>query len=188
MAETSFPNSCAEDLKKRVMEIFEDITKDREDEKLNSLFWTIGKSYDSLNDFAIQWFGLMSDMGNTDKAKEMFKPLSDLGILSHVAVFTMVISLYCGSRKAESALKVYHHMIATGMPRYFLESLDKGMKLNPTPFWNLMKAIAYQEALAKFKEFLEQIKAKGFILHDNGFFYKQAYLTEAREVLKMFGE
>ena len=111
MAETSFPNSWAEDLKKRVMEIFED----REDEELNSLFWTIGRSYDSLNDLAIQWFGLMADMGNTDKAKEMFKPLSDLGILSHVAVFTMVISLYCGSRKAESALKVYHHMIATGV-------------------------------------------------------------------------
>ncbi|KAL6184577.1 hypothetical protein ACLB2K_045978 [Fragaria x ananassa] len=213
MAETSFPNSCAEELKKRVMEIFEDATKDREDEELKSLFCTIGRSYNSLNEFAIQWFGLMADIGNTDKAKEMFKPLSDLGILSHVAVFTIVISLYSGSGKAKSALKVYHHMIATGVnpvsytytqlisvlatdfskvkylryaKKYFLETLDKGMKLNPAPFWKLMKAIAYQEPLEKFKEFLEQIKAKGFILHDYGFYYKEAYLAKARQVLKMF--
>nr|XP_011464678.1 PREDICTED: pentatricopeptide repeat-containing protein At4g19440, chloroplastic-like isoform X2 [Fragaria vesca subsp. vesca] len=194
MAETSFPNSSAEDLKRHVMEIFQDATNDCEDEELK-----------------VQMFD--ADMGETDKAREMFKPLSHLGILSHVAVFTIVISLYSGSRKAESALKVYHQMIATGVnpvsftytqlicvlatdfsklkylrlaKKYFLETLDKGMKLDRTPFWNLMKAIAYREPLEKFKEFLQQIKAKGLVLHDYGFNYREAYLAEAREVLKMF--
>nr|XP_011464673.1 PREDICTED: pentatricopeptide repeat-containing protein At1g06710, mitochondrial-like isoform X1 [Fragaria vesca subsp. vesca] len=158
-------------------------------------------------------FNFMADINHTDSAREMFKPLSDLGILSEVAVFTIVITLYSGSRKAESALKVYHHMIASGVKpvsytytqltcvlstdfskakylryakKFFLEALDKGMKLKRTPFWNVMKAIAYREPLEKFKEFLEQLKAKGFILHDNGFYYKEAYLAEARETLKMY--
>ncbi|KAL6184592.1 hypothetical protein ACLB2K_045993 [Fragaria x ananassa] len=157
-------------------------------------------------------FNLMVDFGLTEKAREVFKPLSDLGILSLLAVFTIVISSYHTSRKTESALKVYHRMIATGVnpasftythlicvpaedfsnvkylrlaKKYFLETLDKGMKINPTPFWNLMKAIAYREPLEKFKEFLQQIKAKGFILHDYGFYYKEAYLAKARETLKM---
>ncbi|KAL6184359.1 hypothetical protein ACLB2K_045761 [Fragaria x ananassa] len=104
----------------------------------------------------------------------MFKPLSNLGILPPVAVFTMVISLYSGTSKAESALKVYHQMIAVGVnpvfytytqliwvlatdfskvrylrlaKKYFLETLDKGMTLDRTPFLYLMGAIAYREPL-----------------------------------------
>ncbi|KAL6180091.1 hypothetical protein ACLB2K_046759 [Fragaria x ananassa] len=212
MAGTSSPNSSADDLKKHVMEDFKDATKDCEDEELKRFFHTIGSSYDSLKNHAVTMFNLMVDFGLTDKAREVFKPLSDLGILSLVAVFTIVISSYHTSRKTESALKVYHRMIATGVnpasftythlicvlaedfsnvkylrlaKKYFLETLDKGMKINPTPFWDLMKTVAYREPLEKFKEFLQQIKAKGFILHDYGFYYKEAYLAEARETLKM---
>ncbi|XP_004309934.1 PREDICTED: pentatricopeptide repeat-containing protein At1g06710, mitochondrial-like [Fragaria vesca subsp. vesca] len=212
MAETSSRKSSADDLKKLAMKVFEDATKDCEDEELKRVFRTVGSCYDSLNNWAVQMFSFMADIGHTDNAREMFKPFSDLGILSEVAVFTIVITIYSGSRKAESALKVYHHMIASGFnpvsytytqlicvlstdfskakylryaKRFFLELLDKGMKLKRTPFWDVLKAIAYREPLDKFKEFIEQLKARGFILHDNGFYYNEAYLAEARETLKM---
>ncbi|PRQ21140.1 putative pentatricopeptide [Rosa chinensis] len=213
MADSNSPNSSADDLKKHVMDVFKDATKHCEDESLKRIFGTIGRSYDSLNDFSIELFNSMADTGIIDRAREMFKPVSDLGILSPVAVFTIVILMYAGSRKANSALKVYQHMIATDVnpacytyvqlicvlatdfsnvkflryaKKYFLEMLDKGMKPNPTPFWNIMKAIAYREPVEKAKEFLEQIKAKGFMPPDSGFHYKEAYLAEGMQTLKMY--
>ncbi|PRQ21152.1 putative pentatricopeptide [Rosa chinensis] len=215
MAETSSPNSSADDLKNHVMKIFEEATKDCEDECLKSVFGTIGRSYDSLNDYSIMLFNTMADTGIIDRAREMFKPVSDLGILSPVAVFTFVIMLYAGERKAKSALKVFQHMIATGVnpacytyvqlitvlatdfsnvkflryaKKYFLEMLDKGMKPSPTPFWKIMEAIAYREPVEKAKEFLEQIKAKGFMPSDSGFHYKEAYLAEGMQTLKMYAD
>ncbi|PRQ21151.1 putative pentatricopeptide [Rosa chinensis] len=213
MAETSSPNSSADDLKNHVMKIFQEATKDCEDECLKAVFCTIGRSYDSLNDFSIKLFNSMADTGIIDRAREMFKPVSDLGILSPVAVFTIVIMTYAGNHKAKSALKVYQQMIATGInpacytyvqlicvlatdfsnvkflryaKKYFLEMLDKGMKPNPTPFWKIMEAIAYREPVEKAKEFLEQIKAKGFMPPDSGFHYKEAYLAEGMQTLKMY--
>ncbi|XP_024172241.1 pentatricopeptide repeat-containing protein At5g14770, mitochondrial [Rosa chinensis] len=185
----SSPNSSADDLKKHVMEVFEEATKDCEDEYLTRVFGTIA-DYNSLNDCVIKLFDAMGGIGISDKAKELSKSVSNLDILSPVAIFNMVIMIYSDARNAKGALKVYHHMIATGVTpvsftytilistlaqdfsdvnflgyakKYFLEMLDKGMKPNPTPYINVMDAIAYRETEEKAKVFLEQIKAKGML-------------------------
>ncbi|XP_062029810.1 pentatricopeptide repeat-containing protein At1g18900-like [Rosa rugosa] len=212
MGYCSSPNSSADDLKKHVMEVFEEATKDCEDEYLTRVFGTIA-DYNSLNGCAIKLFDAVGGIGITDKAKELFKPVSNLGILCPVAIFTMVIMIYSDARNAKGALKVYRHMIATGVTpvsftytilistlaqdfsdvkflgyakKYFLEMLDKGMKPNPTPYINVMDAIAYRETEEKAKVFLEQIKAKGFVPPEHGFQYKEGHFTETFQALKMY--
>ena len=72
--DTRLPNPYADDLKKQVLETFEDATKDCEDENLRGIFHSIGWNYDSLNEFAVKFFNLMADMNKTEKVREMFKP------------------------------------------------------------------------------------------------------------------
>ncbi|KAL6184589.1 hypothetical protein ACLB2K_045990 [Fragaria x ananassa] len=159
MEDTSLPNSSADDLKKHVMKVFEEATEDREDLSLKGIL--------------------------ADETKELFKPQPESGILTDVAVFTIVIWAYTYVDKTEAALKVYRQMIATGVSptsytyiilitslathssidvsflgyakKYFLEMLDKGMRLHSATYTTVLDAIACRESAEKAREFVEQI-------------------------------
>ena len=120
-----------------------------------------------------------------DETKELFKPQPESGILTDVAVFTIVIWAYTYVDKTEAALKVYRQMIATGVSptfytyiilitslathssidvsflgyakKYFLEMLDKGMRLHSATYTTVLDAIACRESAEKAREFVEQI-------------------------------
>ena len=113
MAGTNVPKPSADDLKKHVMEVFKDATKDCENQMLKAEFRRLGSSYDCLNKCASDMFNFLAEMGHLDTVIELFKPCS--GILSEVAVFTMVITLYSSTRKANTVLKVYRKMLANGV-------------------------------------------------------------------------
>ncbi len=66
MMEPSSPNPSAEDLKRRIMEIFKNITKDCEDERLKTVFHAVEMSYNSLNDCAAVMLKTMTYMGDGD--------------------------------------------------------------------------------------------------------------------------
>ncbi|XP_004309931.1 PREDICTED: pentatricopeptide repeat-containing protein At2g18940-like [Fragaria vesca subsp. vesca] len=112
---TSLPSSSADDLKKHVMRIFKEATKDcEEDTVLKRMFVSI-RDYDNLNKHAIQIFFVLTESGLADETKELFKPRPESGILTDVAVFTIVIWAYTYANKTGAALKVYYQMIAAGV-------------------------------------------------------------------------
>ncbi|KAL6184595.1 hypothetical protein ACLB2K_045996 [Fragaria x ananassa] len=186
---TSPPSYSDEHLKKHLLKIFKDVTKDCEDKQLRKLFDTI-VDYDALNTQAMYMFSAVVDCGSLDEARELFKPLPGQVTLPEVAVFTMVIVAYTCARKTMDAHKVYQQMIASGVTptaytytalisgfaqdmsnldsvryakKYFLEMLDRGMKPTYGSYMCIMAAIAYQEPVEEANKFLEQIKDKGFI-------------------------
>lgn len=171
------------------------MTKDCEDDVLKERFDYL-RDYDSLNECAIDLFSSVADAGFLDEAKELFKPLSRPATLPDVAVFTIVIVAYANAGNGKAALNVIHHMIAAGVTptsytytlviiansqlhfnfvgyakKYFLQMLDKGMRPHSSSYRYLMDAIACREPVENAKEFLEQIKAKGFIPDSNAFPY-----------------
>ncbi|KAM5575362.1 protein Rf1, mitochondrial-like [Rosa sericea] len=212
MADT--PNSSDEDLKKHLMKVYEDVTKDCEDKELRKIFdWIV--DYDALNANAIHMFSSLADCGFRDEARELFKPHSEQTTLPEVAVFTMVIMAYAANGKTKDAHKVYQQMIASGVTptaytytliicgmakdfsdsnfvgyakKYFLEMLDRGMKPQYQPYMYVMDAIAYREPVEEAKKFLEQIKAKGFVPVIDDFQYKENHLTEALQAMKTYAD
>ncbi|KAM5575365.1 hypothetical protein ABKV19_014369 [Rosa sericea] len=208
-------NCCADDLKNRVMKVFEEATKDCEDKVLKEMFDSIG-DYDSLNKFAIQMYNLLANFGQANEAKELFRPLSVPAVLPDVAVLTMVILVYAHASKTKAALKAYQHMIATGVTptsatynalitafaedsssdssfvgyakKYFLEMLDKGMKPHPGCYISVFDAIACRESVDKAKEFLEQIKAKGFTPVNYLYRFEERHLTEAVKAIRLYSD
>ncbi|PRQ61036.1 putative pentatricopeptide [Rosa chinensis] len=211
MGDTACPNSCADDLKKHVMEVFEEATKDSEDFVLPLKFSMI-RNYDDLNEYAIQIFNSMANDDLLDEAKELFKPLSDQGVLPDVAALTIVIGEYAFAGEIKAALKVYQRMLATGVSptshtytllimalvtdssdvnyvglakKYFMEMLGKGLKPHDVSYISVFDAIACRESVENAREFLEQIKAKGFSLKSNVFYFDEAHLTEAMKITKL---
>ncbi|PRQ21178.1 putative pentatricopeptide [Rosa chinensis] len=180
MEGTSFPNSSADGLKKHVMKVFEEATKDCEDKVLKEI-----RDYDSLNKYAIQLFNILANNTLAEEAKELFKPCSDSAVLPDVAVFTIVIRAYAYAGKTKAALKVYQQMIATG---YFLEMLDKGMKPHSASYMTVFNAIACRESVEKAREFLEQIQAKGFTPESKVHHFEEGHLTEAMNAMKLYDD
>ncbi|KAL6176557.1 hypothetical protein ACLB2K_053190 [Fragaria x ananassa] len=154
------------------------------------------RDYDNLNKHAIQIFFVLTESGLADKTKELFKPRPELGILTDVAVFTIVIWAYTYANKTGAALKVYHQMIAAGVAptsctytiliislathsssdvsfvgyakKYFLEMLDKEMKPYGACYMCVFDTIACGESVEKAREFLQQIQAmKGMQMYDD---------------------
>ncbi|XP_061988005.1 pentatricopeptide repeat-containing protein At1g06710, mitochondrial-like [Rosa rugosa] len=211
MEDTSFPNSCADDLKNHVMKVFEEATKDCEDKVLKEI-----RDYDSLNKYAIQLFNILANNTLAEEAKELFKPCSDSAVLPDVAVFTIVIRAYACAGKTNAALKVYQQMIATGVAptsctytilitslatdsssdvnfvgyakKYFLEMLDKGMKPHSASYMTVFNAIACRESVEKAREFLEQIQAKGFTPGSKVHHFEEGHLTEAMNAMKLYDD
>ncbi|XP_024172268.1 pentatricopeptide repeat-containing protein At1g06710, mitochondrial [Rosa chinensis] len=211
MEGTSFPNSSADGLKKHVMKVFEEATKDCEDKVLKEI-----RDYDSLNKYAIQLFNILANNTLAEEAKELFKPCSDSAVLPDVAVFTIVIRAYAYAGKTKAALKVYQQMIATGVDptsctytilitslatdsssdvnfvgyakKYFLEMLDKGMKPHSASYMTVFNAIACRESVEKAREFLEQIQAKGFTPESKVHHFEEGHLTEAMNAMKLYDD
>ncbi|XP_024172276.1 uncharacterized protein LOC112178350 [Rosa chinensis] len=157
MADT--PNSSDEDLKKHLMKVYEDVTRDCEDKELRKIFdWIV--DYGALNANAIHMFSSLVDCGFCDEARELFKPHSEQTTLPEVAVFTMVIM-------------ARPRMLTRYAKKYFLEMLDRGLKPQYQPYMYVIDVIAYREPVEEAKKFLEQIKAKGFIPVIDDFQYKQ---------------
>ncbi|XP_024175424.1 pentatricopeptide repeat-containing protein At4g31850, chloroplastic [Rosa chinensis] len=212
MEDTSSHNSFADDLKKRVMKVFKDATKDCEDKVLKKMFDSIG-DYDFLNSYAFHVFRTLANSGIPEEAKELFKPCSELAVLPDVATFTIVIWDYANAGKTNAAHKVYQQMIAAGVAptsctysilitalatdsssdvnfvgyakKYFLEMLDKGMKPHSASCMTVVDAIACRESVEKVREFLEQIQAKGFIPESKIFQLGETHLEEAMKKMKM---
>ncbi|XP_062028416.1 putative pentatricopeptide repeat-containing protein At1g12700, mitochondrial [Rosa rugosa] len=206
MAEASSPNY--DDLKNHVMKVFEDATKDCEDKDMKRVFDSIG-DYDSFNNYAIEMFGAMENLGLGDEARELFKPLSDRAVLRDVAVHTVVIRAYAVAGKTKAVLKAYQHMIATGIApssltytilinalvvdysdysfvgyvkNYILEMLDKGMKPHPICYLGLFGVLGCRESVEKATEFLVLINAKGLSPESNYFNIEEGHFKKAIKV------
>ncbi|XP_024168973.1 pentatricopeptide repeat-containing protein At5g61990, mitochondrial-like [Rosa chinensis] len=191
-------------LKEHVMKVFEDATRDCEDENARARFREIGEDYESLSKCAFDLFNALVRKGLNEEAKELFKPLLDTAILPDEAVFIIVILF---SRTKSDALKVYEHMLAYGITpssctynlliatlsldpnfighakKYYLEMLDKGMKPCLRTSLALFNGIACLESLENGEEFLEQVKPKG-VLPDVG----EGHFTELMKALKLYDD
>ncbi|XP_004309933.1 PREDICTED: protein Rf1, mitochondrial-like [Fragaria vesca subsp. vesca] len=216
MEDAGLPNSSADDLKKHVMKVFEEATKDREDIYSKYMFDPI-RDYDSLNENAIRTYHVLAaDSGLADETKELFKPRPESGILTDVAVYTIIIWAYTYVDKTEAALKVYHRMIAAGVSptcctyiilidslathssfdvsflgyakKYFLEMLDKGMKPPSTSYMTVVDAITCCESAEKAREFVEQIQAKGFTPDSYVPHFGEGHLAEAMKGIKLYAD
>ncbi|XP_061988390.1 putative pentatricopeptide repeat-containing protein At1g12700, mitochondrial [Rosa rugosa] len=174
------------------------------------------RDYDSLNRNAIIMFNSMANHGMVHEARELFKPVTEPATLPEVAVFTFVILVYAHAGKTKAALKVYHHMLSTGVTptaytytvlitafgrdssgfnfvgyakKFFLEMLDKGMKPLSATYMIVLDLVAYREPVDKAKEFLEQIEAKGWLSPgSNAYQFKEGHLTDAMQVIKMYSD
>ncbi|KAL6180113.1 hypothetical protein ACLB2K_046781 [Fragaria x ananassa] len=188
MAEISSPNSSADDLKEHAMRVFKEATKDCGDILFQVKFDLI-RDYESLHQYAAHLFKSIANSGVVDFPAEL-KAFSEAAILSDVSVHTLVIAEYFTEQKTKAALKAFQHMISTGVApascsysllitalavdlsddnflvnakKYFMEMLVKGFKPNTGSYMLLLDAISCRESKGKAREFLEEIKAKGFV-------------------------
>ncbi|XP_004301381.1 PREDICTED: putative pentatricopeptide repeat-containing protein At1g31840-like [Fragaria vesca subsp. vesca] len=170
------------DLEKHVMRVFEDATKDCVDMELKEQFDIMIGDYGSLNQYALGMFDSMVRNDMVDQGRELFRPVTMLGTLLDVAVYTIVILVYAHAGKIRDALKVYHHMLSTAITptaytytvlmivigrdssgadfvgyanKFFLEMLDRGMKPLSETYMVVLDLVAYREPAEKAKEFLE---------------------------------
>ncbi|KAK9933550.1 hypothetical protein M0R45_020744 [Rubus argutus] len=132
-----------------------------------------------------------------------------------VAVLTLMMNTYLSSGQTDKALKVHSHMLATGVSpstytytllvaslaiaatsdsdpnliryakKYFLEMLDKGMKANKV-YVRVFEGIACLETKEELREFLELIKAKGFVPDPDTFDLERHDLEDAIKGMKLF--
>ncbi|KAL6177489.1 hypothetical protein ACLB2K_049015 [Fragaria x ananassa] len=75
MAEPSILKSEMDMLKEHVMKLFEDATKDCEEENVQERFRQIGDDYESLSKYAFNLFNALVRRGLNKEARELFKPL-----------------------------------------------------------------------------------------------------------------
>ncbi|XP_062030262.1 pentatricopeptide repeat-containing protein At5g61990, mitochondrial-like [Rosa rugosa] len=214
MADTSSPNSAADDdLKKHAMRVFKEATKDCADIVFEIKFDMI-RDYESLHQCAVGLFKSIANTGLVDFPEEL-KALSEAAILSDVAVHTIVIGEYFTARKTKAALKAFQHMIATGVApkscsysllitalaldfsdpnflvnakKYFMEMLVKGFKPNSGSYMLVLDAISCRESEGKAREFLDQIKAKGFVPARNLYQFEVGHAIEAMSAMKMYDD
>ncbi|XP_004301377.1 PREDICTED: pentatricopeptide repeat-containing protein At5g65560-like [Fragaria vesca subsp. vesca] len=171
------PNPSVKDLQKHAMKVFKDATKGYE--LVYYRFLTV-QTYDDLNDYALSVFdGLAIDDFYHEQAKELFKPRSGLPVLPDVAILTMVMIAYVAADDTTAAVKVYKQMLDT----------DKGIKPHSSSYISVFQAIACQQSVEKAREFLKQIKAKGFIPESNvPLRFEEDNLAESMNALKWYGD
>ncbi|PRQ19548.1 putative pentatricopeptide [Rosa chinensis] len=189
------------------------MTPDSLNEDLKSKFDHLA-DYDSLNECALGLYTWLENAGKSEEAKQLFKPRSELAVLPDVAIFTIVIQFYTRAEKTKGALKVYHHMLASGVApawftyhslikalakdsssdvtslgyakQYFLEMLDKGMEPDSDLYAAVFAATASQDSVEKAREFLEQAQTRGFLI--NAFHLEEDHLKGSLTVTKLCNE
>ncbi|KAL5580447.1 hypothetical protein UlMin_012889 [Ulmus minor] len=142
---------------------------------------------DGLLNNAVKMFDELSEDGLTHEALELFAQIKDKGHMPDVVAHTAVIEAYANAGQAKEALKVFLRMLASGVApnaytysilikglagntkflgeakKYVVEMMDKGMKPNAGVYTAVFEALAREEKSGEGREFLKQMKAKGFV-------------------------
>ncbi|XP_059648348.1 pentatricopeptide repeat-containing protein At4g38150-like [Cornus florida] len=144
---------------------------------------------DGLINNAVKMFDALSKDGLTHEALELFGQIKDKGNMPDVVAHTAVIEAYANAGQGKDALKVYLRMLASGVTpnaytytvlikglassgdakllgeakKYVVEMMDKGMRPNAGTYVAVFEAFASEGNVEEGSEFLEQMKAKGFV-------------------------
>lgn len=153
---------------------------------------------DGLQNNAVKMFDSLSKDGLTHEALELFAQIKDKGHMPDVVAHTAVIEAYAAAGKPKDALKLYLRMLACGVApnaytysvlikalaadpkfvgdakKYVLEMMGNGMRPNAGTYVAVFEALAEEEKAEEGREFLEQMKGKGFVADEKA----------VREVLK----
>lgn len=142
---------------------------------------------DSLINNAVKMFDALSKDGLTHEALELFSEFKDRGQMPDVVAHTAVIEAYANAGQSKEAHKSYMRMLASGVApnaytytvlikalaaadakhlvdakRYLMEMIGKGMRPNALTYTAVFEAFARVEKMEEAKEFLGQMKEKGF--------------------------
>lgn len=137
---------------------------------------------------AIKMFDALSKDGLTHEALHLFSQIKDKGTMPDVVAHTAVIEAYANAGQPKEALKVYMRMLASGVSpnaytytvlvrglaaggarmlpdakRHLLEMMDKGIRPNAGTYAAVFEAFATENRLDEGRQFLEQMRAKGFV-------------------------
>nr|XP_011464682.1 PREDICTED: uncharacterized protein LOC105351573 isoform X2 [Fragaria vesca subsp. vesca] len=195
------------------MRVFKEATNDCGDILFQVKFDMI-RDYKSLHRHAAYLFKFIANSGLVDFPAEL-KAFSEAAVLSDVAVHTLVIAEYFTEHKTKAALKAFQHMISTGVAqascsysllitalavdrsddnflvkakKYFMEMLVKGFKPNSGSYMLLLDSISCRESKGKASEFLEEIKAKGFVPAPNLYQFEVGHFIEAMTAMKIYDD
>lgn len=143
---------------------------------------------DGLINNAVKMFDALSKDGLTHEALELFSEFKDKGQMPDVVAHTAVIEAYANAGQSKEALKSYMRMLASGVApnaytytvlikglaaadakhlvdakKYLMEMIGKGMRPNAPTYTAVFEAFARVEKMEEAKEFLWQMKEKGFV-------------------------
>ncbi|MBA0857641.1 hypothetical protein Goshw_015072 [Gossypium schwendimanii] len=146
---------------------------------------------DGLINNAVKMFDALSKDGLTHEALELFSEFKDKGQMPDVVAHTAVIEAYANAGQSKEALKSYMRMLASGVApnaytytvlikalaaadakhlvdakKYLMEMIGKGMRPNAPTYTAVFEAFARVEKMEEAKEFLGQLKEKGFVAHE----------------------
>ncbi|KAI4349841.1 hypothetical protein L6164_010390 [Bauhinia variegata] len=163
------------------------VIAEAEDPKnLQEIFHNI-RSGDGLFNHAVKMFDALSKDGLNHEALELFGQIKDKGHMPDVVAHTAVIEAYANAGQPKEALKVYMRMLSSGVSpnaytytvlikglaadskflkdakKYVLEIMEKGMRPNAATYTAVFEALAKEEKVDEATEFLDQMKAKGFV-------------------------
>ncbi|XVF63251.1 hypothetical protein PTKIN_Ptkin09bG0072700 [Pterospermum kingtungense] len=142
---------------------------------------------DGLINNAVKMFDALSKDGLTHEALELFAQFKDKGQMPDVVAHTAVIEAYANARHSKEALKSLMRILASGVApnaytysvlikglatgdakhlgdakKYLMEMIEKGMRPNAGTYTAVFEAFARMEKVDEAKEFLGQMKEKGF--------------------------
>ncbi|XAR56200.1 hypothetical protein NMG60_11036582 [Bertholletia excelsa] len=143
---------------------------------------------------AVKMFDGLSKDGLTHEALELFSQIKDKGQMPDVVAHTAVVEAYVAAGQAKEALRVFLRMLASGvMPnaytyavlikglansgdarllgeakKYVGEMMGKGMKPNAATYAAVFEALAREGRMEEGREFLEEMKSRGFIPDEKG--------------------
>ncbi|XVE60824.1 hypothetical protein DITRI_Ditri05aG0157700 [Diplodiscus trichospermus] len=142
---------------------------------------------DGLMTNAVKMFDALSKDGLTHEALELFSQFKDKGQMPDVVAHTAVIEAYANAGQCKEALKSFMRMLASGVApnaytytvlikglatgdakylvdakMYLMEMIGKGMRPNAGTYTAVFEAFARMEKVDEAKEFLGQMKEKGF--------------------------
>ncbi|KAI9099012.1 hypothetical protein K1719_024779 [Acacia pycnantha] len=162
------------------------IEEPKDPKDLQEIFHNM-RSGDGLLNHAVKMFDALSKDGLTHEALALFGQIKDKGQMPDVVAHTAIIEAYANAGQPKEALKVYMRMMASGVSpnaytytvlikgltsdskflgdakKYLLEMMEKGMKPNAATYTAVFEALAKDYKAEEATEFLEQMKAKGFV-------------------------
>ncbi|XP_022773499.1 pentatricopeptide repeat-containing protein At4g38150-like [Durio zibethinus] len=143
---------------------------------------------DGLINNAVKMFDALSKDGLTHEALELFSQFKDKGQMPDVVAHTAVIEAYANAGQCKEALKSFMRMLASGVApnaytytvlikglatvdakhlgdakKYLMEMIGKGMRPNAGTYTVVLEAFARMDKVDEAKEFLGQMKEKGFV-------------------------